>query len=343
MATSSLEGVSDEVETIVIVVAMEQEAQPFIMKHDLKENVPSPFEPGSPMKAYSGQVVARGRTVALHLIWNGRCKIHNVNHVATTAAGVSTYASIARFRPSLVISAGTAGGFGELGAHIGDVYLSTKCVFHGRRIPHSVQPSRESCRSTLEEYGFGHFRSPPLGRLAAACGVKQGVVSSSDSLDCSSTDLQLLRSEGAVVKEMEAAAVAWVCQQLSVPFFALKSVTDIVDGGRRTEQEFYANLDHASGALQQRLSAVVTCLCGTRLSDWADGSGSGSGKPTSEAVEGTVGDTPRPPAPEAARSRIAPRPEAPVYHALLPFALVGLGVGLGVGLALAMLGRRGGR
>lgn len=38
---------------------------------------------------------------------------------------------------------------------------------------------------TLEEYGFGHFRSPPLMKLAHEAGLKLGVVSTSDSLDCS--------------------------------------------------------------------------------------------------------------------------------------------------------------
>lgn len=165
------------------------------------------------MLSYSGKVsTISGGKVHVHLIWNGRCKIHSCNLVATTAAAVATYAAVQVFRPDLVISAGTAGGFGELGAGIGDVYLSTKCIFHARRIPICL-PSQKDAHcfkdKYFEEYGFGHFRSPPLSALARRIGVKQGIVSSSDCLDCSEIDLQLLRSEGAVVKEMEAAAVAW--------------------------------------------------------------------------------------------------------------------------------------
>ena len=52
----------------------------------------------------------------------------------------------------------------------------------------------------FEEYGFGHFRSPSLARLATMAGLKQGVVSTGDSLDASSTDLAIMRQEGAVVK-----------------------------------------------------------------------------------------------------------------------------------------------
>ena len=49
---------------------------------------------------------------------------------------------------------------------------------------------------------------------------------------------------------MEAAAVAWTCQQLGVPFVALKSVTDIVDGEHATRDEFERNLGIAAARLQ---------------------------------------------------------------------------------------------
>ena len=62
--------------------------------------------------------------------------------------------------------------------------------------------------------------------------------------------MELMLSEGAVVKEMEAASVAWVCKQLGLPFAALKAVTDIVDGPKATREEFESNLGEAALALQ---------------------------------------------------------------------------------------------
>ena len=76
-------------------------------------------------------------------------------------------------------------------------------IYHARRIPDL------SGSGDFEEYGYGHYRSPYLGRLAAQLGLKTGVVSTSDSLDANEQDLQILRAEGVSVKEMEAAAVAW--------------------------------------------------------------------------------------------------------------------------------------
>jgi hypothetical protein len=37
------------VTNIVVIVAMQQECEPFIKEHNLKENIPSPFHQGSPM------------------------------------------------------------------------------------------------------------------------------------------------------------------------------------------------------------------------------------------------------------------------------------------------------
>ena len=63
-----------------------------------------------------------------------------MNNVATTAASVTTYAALNTFgRQDIVLSVGTAGGFSQRGARVGDVFLSTKCVFHARRIPETTK------------------------------------------------------------------------------------------------------------------------------------------------------------------------------------------------------------
>lgn len=244
---------------VLLIMAMEQEAAPIIERHGLVQ-LKQPFIDGSPFVAWEGKV----GIVRLNVVWVGHDKRFGTNNVATTAAAVSTYAAVMAFgRPDLVISAGTAGGFSARGAAVCDVFLSTKCIFHARRIP--------SDGGVLEEYGFGHFRSPPLMKLASAAGLKLGVVSTSDSLDCSETDMALLLGEGAVVKEMEAAAVAWVCQQLAIPFIALKSITDIIDGTEVTRGEFERNLHAAALALQSKFDKVLSLVGDTPLASWCSG------------------------------------------------------------------------
>lgn len=69
----------------------------------------------------------------------------------------------------------------------------------------------------------------------------------------------------AVVKEMEAAAIAWVAQLFKKPMFCVKAVTDIVDGDKATQEEFLANLHSAAAALQQVLPKVLEFVSGKTL------------------------------------------------------------------------------
>ena len=87
----------------------------------------------------------------------------------------------------------------------------------------------------------------PKGEATPA---QEGVVSSGNSLDYCKEDWDQLTAIGAAVKEMEAAGISWVAHLHNVPFIALKSITDIVDGDRPAQEEFLENLHSAAKALQ---------------------------------------------------------------------------------------------
>ena len=57
----------------------------------------------------------------------------------------------------------------------------------------------------------------------------KGVVTSGNSFDAVPKDMEIMNAEKAAAKEMEAAAVAYVCKASKIPFVAIKCVTDIVD------------------------------------------------------------------------------------------------------------------
>lgn len=59
------------------------------------------------------------------------------------------------------------------GASIGDIFISTSTMNHDRRIPLPM----------FDVYGVGCEASTPTEKLVAALGLKQGVVSSGNSLD----------------------------------------------------------------------------------------------------------------------------------------------------------------
>lgn len=54
----------------------------------------------------------------VHVVWNGRDKNHGVDNVGTVPASLSTYLALLAFKPDVVISAGTAGGF-KAQVHLG--------------------------------------------------------------------------------------------------------------------------------------------------------------------------------------------------------------------------------
>lgn len=80
-------------------------------------------------------------------------------------------------------------------------------------------------------------------------------------------DDKLMLENDASVKDMEAAAIAYVCELANVPFFAVKVVTDIVDGERVTQDEFFENLAAASASLQEKIPKVVEFVTGRMLSE----------------------------------------------------------------------------
>ena len=71
----------------------------------------------------------------------------------------------------------------------------------------------------------------------------------------------------ASVKDMEAASVAWTANLSHTPFFALKVVTDIVDGDRATNEEFLENLHRAADSLQAIIPKVLDYIINKKLSE----------------------------------------------------------------------------
>ena len=71
----------------------------------------------------------------------------------------------------------------------------------------------------------------------------------------------------ASVKDMEAAAIAWTTELTGTPFIALKVVTDIVDGGRPTHEEFMENLATAATSLQNTIFRLLDFIIGRKMTE----------------------------------------------------------------------------
>jgi len=239
---------------IALLFAMEVEAQPLIQALDLTRHTDYE-DPALPFVHYRGYF---GNTIDLLLSWNGKDKRYGVDNIGTEPAALNAYVTIRNFQPDLLINAGTAGGFQEKGAQIGDVYLSAEAFrFHDRRI---AIPG-------FDQYGVGHYPVSTLPEMAVKLGLKEGVVTTSNSLDYTDKDLVMMRQNNGSIKEMEAAGIGWVAHLLDVPFFAIKAVTDFVDSTLSADEQFLKNLSLASQNLRARTLLVLDYLS-KNLSDW---------------------------------------------------------------------------
>ena len=178
---------------------------------------------------------------------SGSDPICDVDCIGSTAAALTTQVALAAAAerwgsdPDVLLSVGTAGGWHRADASIGDVYLAwDRFVCHDRRID----------LPGFDAFGRGDHPAADLRSHAEALGCRLGIVTTGDSLDESPDDAARIVASGAEVKEMEAAAVAWVCRLHGVPCGAVKAITDLVDSPVATAEQFTENLAAAAGALR---------------------------------------------------------------------------------------------
>ncbi len=224
-------------------MAMEVEAAPIISALRMV-SVPSANRSALPLKVY--RCVHESTDVVLVL--NGKDRDNGVDNIATQPATLAAFYAIKEFFPTLLINAGTAGGFGKRGAAIGDVYVGAdKIIFHDRRIP----------LPNFEKYGLGLYPTPDVSRLAKKLGLKVGRISTGNSLDMTTEDRAIMESHDIVVKDMEAAAIAWVAHVFGIQLLVVKAITDIVDSSRPPQEAFIENLTLASHNLKDKIIAIL--------------------------------------------------------------------------------------
>jgi len=232
------------VQKVTLIMAMIQEATPIIEQLQLQPC--ADFLSKSPSRAFTGQY----QGLDISLVVNGTDIIHNVECVGTQPATLAAYEALSHFQPGLLINAGTCGAFADKGSTIGAVYLGERIRFFDRRIP----------MGDYEAYGHGNYLCPEAVQLAGQLNIPTAIVCTGNALDMSPTDEAILRREPVVNKEMEAAAIAWVASLWQVPFIAIKSVTDLLDGGQTTADEFMQNLDLAAANLNKTVVRVLDHL-----------------------------------------------------------------------------------
>lgn len=227
---------------------MRAEAKPFIEHY--KVQLLTGFFAPLPCLCYFAKVGEND----LYVVLNG--EQHGSDLVGCEAASVATMAAIQKLQPDLIINSGTCGAFKRNGAAIGDVFLGSGVMFHDRRVPGD------------DAWGTQALGNYPVweqtAALAEELGFKTGKVTTGSSLDMQPCDEQIIRENHGELKDMEGAAVAFVCSLFKVPILFVKSVTDLCDSGAETFEEFSKNLAMASEQLRIANVKVIDHLLGHR-------------------------------------------------------------------------------
>lgn len=229
---------------ICYIVAMQAEAQPFIEKYGIKEK--EGFFSPLPCKLYEGSV--KGCT--LNVVLNGQQ--HGSDLVGCEAATVATLSAIQKLSPDIIINSGTCGAFQAHGADIAEVYIGNGAMFHDRRVPGDDAWGTQS----IGNYAVWEGSL----RMAEELHMKTGKVTTGSSLDMQPCDLDIIQANGGQLKDMESAAVGFVCSLFGIPIVYVKSVTDLCDSGAETFEEFSRNLSKACEALRAANEKVIEYL-----------------------------------------------------------------------------------
>lgn len=246
---------SRQIKHICLIFAMEEEASPLVAKIGLRQKRPC-WPHHYPLECYEGKI----QCVRITLVYSGSDPRHGVSNVGPVAATFGAVVALQTLAPDILISCGTAGGFASGGSKVGSVYVSRDhCIFHDRKIP---LPGYDSA-------GIGYFPVTNTAGMAAALGLRSGIISTGSSLLLHDGDIDFMLLHRAAAKEMEAAAVAWVSQQLHFEFFAVKSITNLLDLPESSQKQFSNNFGIAVAALTDSIESVIHFCVGKTIEDLA--------------------------------------------------------------------------
>lgn len=237
------------IQRIVIMVAMLEEAEPMLQALGLREHDLG-LNPVLQCRCFTGIV----KGYRIDLVVSGAEPALGVARVGTEFATLTAYEVIQKLTPDTLISAGTAGGYADKGAQVGDVYVASKhFCYHDRHIP--ISPAYMA-------YSRGQHPCLEAPALARALNLKMGIVSSGNSLTVSQEDQATLSEIGSVAKEMEVAAIANVARLFGVRVLGLKAITNLAGVEANAATQFEQNFQLATTRLAAVLPQVVSFILG---------------------------------------------------------------------------------
>ena len=192
---------------------------------------------------------------------NGKQVILTKSGIGKVAAAVATTLLLEKFSPDTVINTGSAGGF-DPALNVGDIVISTEVRFHdvdltafGYEIGQMAQlPAAFEATPALIDVAEQAANTLP------GLNIIKGLIGTGDIFMADPTKAEIARTNFPTMAacEMEAAAIAQVCFQFSVPFVIIRSLSDIA--GKKSELSFEEFLPVAAKNASTLVEAIVDRL-----------------------------------------------------------------------------------
>lgn len=215
---------------VAIIVALEKEAKNFIEKNNLTKTA----------------------SVASKIVYIGVIGGHNVilavSGIGKVSAALCAQAIIDKYFPDVLINFGTVGGFGnEVSAK--KYYAVDKCCQYDFDL------------SDLDDVSVGYIQDYDTAFFnAKTCDfLEKRSLATSDKFTCKESDVNVVRSLGCSLCDMEGAAIAQVCASNDVPLHIVKGVTDVFGSGTNAEQ-FNENLKAVSDGFSDVIIKLLNSL-----------------------------------------------------------------------------------
>ncbi|CAM6126708.1 unnamed protein product [Calypogeia fissa] len=127
------------------------------------------------------------------MYWPTFLSCTDVDHVGTVRASLITFAAVQAAKPDLIIYVGIAGEFKRKGVKVGDIFLVIETANHDMRIR----------IGNFVGYGIGPLVATPAPNLVKELALKEGKVSTGNSLEITPKDEEMILANDASLKDME--------------------------------------------------------------------------------------------------------------------------------------------
>ena len=223
--------------TICYIIAMEAEARPIVDYYKMQER--KDFFAPLPCRLWEMTIQGEAGENKVYVVTPGRQ--YDRDLIGCEPAAMTTTLAIERLHPDMVINSGTCGAWARHGMKVGQVCLASGAMFHDRRVPGD---------NAWATQGLGNYPTwDGTEKMAQALSLTMGKVTTGSSFDMSEEEEQLIESNGGRLKEMEGAAVAFVCSLFHIPVILVKAVTNLRDAPDEDMAAFHQNLENAAAEL----------------------------------------------------------------------------------------------